>query len=61
MTHAHITRNEDGKFNVRLLVNGWYCGQGRFCRTIEEARDYAKKTADYTVEDLPENAQVYVY
>lgn len=30
-------------YNVKLLVNKYYCGSGRWCRTMQEAQEYAKE------------------
>ena len=34
------TENMEYPYNVQVLVDGIYCGNGRFCRSLEEARDF---------------------
>lgn len=34
---------EDLPYNVQILFDGWYCGHGRFCRTLDEAKAYCEK------------------
>jgi len=30
----------DYPYNVHIITNGYYCGVGRFCKTLEEAERY---------------------
>lgn len=32
--------NGEYKFNVQVLHDNTYCGDGRFCKTYEEAKKY---------------------
>lgn len=35
--------NGEYKYNVQIIHNGVYCGHGRFCKTYNEAIQYANK------------------
>lgn len=34
------TSNEEFPLNVKILINGFYCGNGRFCKNKDEAIEY---------------------
>lgn len=34
--------NGEFKYNVQVLYNGTYSGNGKFCKTREEAEEYIK-------------------
>lgn len=35
--------NREFPLNVRILIDGWYCGYGRFCRDMDEVRVFLEK------------------
>lgn len=44
MKEARIieTGRKDYPYNVQIFIEGCYSGRGNFCKTYEEARDYAE-------------------
>lgn len=41
---ADSTAQERGyKYNVQLLIDGYYCGNGKFCKDVKEVNEYIEK------------------
>ena len=36
------TENSEYPYNVQVLADGTYCGNGRFCRSLDEAMEYIR-------------------
>lgn len=41
LNDSHPARAQGFSWNAAILVDGCYCGVGKFCRTREEAEEYA--------------------
>ena len=55
MNDYKITKQEE-YYNVQIITNGYYCGNGKYCKSLKEAEDYLKNSWNITIrpEDLEE-------